>query len=324
MRFDPSVALSFLRGIVGQLRDKRLWPVVVALLVAIVAVPLFLSKSSASTPVAQLPRVGPAAPPAASLPAVSSQTGPVRSRLKGHPRSPFAQQSSGKTPTTASATAVQASTAATGSGSSGTGAATTPTTSNPATSTPTSTTPATTPTPITPTAKPKPAPTALTATQSYRVVLAITNSSGGLNTIDPLERLSALPSDQQPLMVELGVLKGGKRVLFLVQRGTVLSGPGRCTPGPIDCEILSLAVDQTEALSMQSATGVVAVALFAVTAIKADEHPSDAAADKARRTESAAGRALLNTSALSALSLFRYDPSLGTVVDLRNLEVGGG
>jgi hypothetical protein len=39
--------------------------------------------------------------------------------------------------------------------------------------------------------------------------------------------------------------------------------------------------------------------------------------------ESAAGRRLLSTSTLSALSLFQYEPSLGAVVDLRNLTVGG-
>jgi hypothetical protein len=126
------------------------------------------------------------------------------------------------------------------------------------------------------------------------------------------------------MLVELGVLKGGHRVMFAVQPGTVVSGPGICTPGPIDCEILSLAQDQTEGLASQLGTGLAAGPLFAVTAITADDHASEAAADKARRVESAAGRALLNNSTLDALSLFHYEPSLGTVVDLRNLTIGGG
>jgi hypothetical protein len=155
------------------------------------------------------------------------------------------------------------------------------------------------------------------------VTLAITNPAGGLDTIDPLERLSSLPSEQQPLMTELGVLQGGQRVLFAVQPGTVVNGPGDCTPGPIDCEVLSLGQDQTESLSMQSSSGVTSVALFAVTDIKVDDYPTAAGAAAARRNESAAGRKLLNQSSLSALSLFRYEPSLGVVVDLRNLTVGG-
>lgn len=153
--------------------------------------------------------------------------------------------------------------------------------------------------------------------------LAITNSSGGLDTLDPLERLTVLPNDQRPLLVELGVLKGGHRIMFAVQPGAVVNGPGVCTPGPIDCEILSVGVDQTEGLSQQRPSGPSAVALFAVTSVTAVDHGSDSAADKVRRQESAAGRAVLNGSPLTALSLFHYDPTQGVVLDLRNLSVGG-
>jgi hypothetical protein len=163
----------------------------------------------------------------------------------------------------------------------------------------------------------------LTARQSYHVTLSITNTAGGVDRLDPLKRLSVLPSDQQPRLVDLGVLNGGRRVLFVVQPGTIVAGPGTCTPGPIDCELLSLAQNQTEDVSMQSPAGVVSVAQFAITAITTDEHSSAAAANTLRRRESAAGRRLLNDSTLSALSLFQYKPSLGAVVDLRNLTVGG-
>jgi hypothetical protein len=259
-----------------------------------------------------------------SLPALNVQSTPAQSRLTGSARDPFGQQRTGtrsntsQTAVTAAASAsaavaTAAKAAAAGIANGGTGSSTSATTTS-----------TTTPTTITPNAKPTPTTTALSATQSYHVTLAITNSSGGLDTVDPLERLSVLPSEQQPMLVELGVLKGGHRVLFVVQRGTVVNGPGICTPGPIDCEILSLGQDQTEALAVQSSTGVVPGPLFAVTAIKTDEQSSAAAADKVRRMESAAGRALLNESTLSALSLFHYDPSLGAVVDLRNLTIGGG
>jgi hypothetical protein len=119
------------------------------------------------------------------------------------------------------------------------------------------------------------------------------------------------------------VLHGGQRVLFVVQAGTVVNGPGTCTPGPIDCEILSLGQNQTEVLSKQSPAGLTQVADFAVTGISAKDYPSAAAADSARRMASAAGRNLLRSSTLSALSLFQYEPSLGAVVDLRDITVGG-
>ena len=168
-----------------------------------------------------------------------------------------------------------------------------------------------------------PAPSGLKAKQSYQVSLAITKADGGLNTIDPLTRLSVLPSPQQPLLVELGVLQGAKRVLFAVEPGAAVGGPGTCIPGPIDCEILSLAPGQTEGVSKQTATGSTPVALFSVNSISAADHPTVAAADAARRTASEDGRQLLANTPLNAVSLFQYDPSVGAVVDLRNLTVGG-
>jgi hypothetical protein len=134
-------------------------------------------------------------------------------------------------------------------------------------------------------------------------------------------RLSPLPSARQPLLVELGVLRGGSRVLFAVQPGTVVRGPGTCIPGPIHCELLSLAQAQTERLSVRSASGTVEVALFAVSAIRVVRHASRSAAQRARRAESAAGRRVLNHSSLGALSLFRYVPGVGAVEDLRNLTL---
>jgi hypothetical protein len=150
----------------------------------------------------------------------------------------------------------------------------------------------------------------------------MTDASGGLDTTDPLQRLSVIPSQQQPLLVELGVLQGGNKVLFAVQPGAVVSGPGKCIPGPLDCEILSLGQDQTERLSAQQGSiGASQVALFAITSVTAANHGSAAAANKARGDVSSAGRALLDKSNYPALSLFQYEPSVGSIVDLRNLGV---
>jgi hypothetical protein len=155
------------------------------------------------------------------------------------------------------------------------------------------------------------------------VALSITNSAGGVDAIDPLARFSVLPSNDQPRLVELGVLKGGSRVLFALQPGTKVYGPASCIPGPIDCEILELGQDQTESISTQTPTGWSQVALFAITGITVNNYSTTAAANEARERESAAGRAALSASSLPALSLFQYEPSLGSVVDLRNLTVGG-
>jgi hypothetical protein len=319
--FDPAAVISFLRGIVGELREKRLWPVAVALLVAIIAVPVLLSKSSAATPLAQVAQ--PASPPSAStsLPALSVQSTPAQSRLTGTARDPFphgatAGTTAGSTAASATSAAGTAASAASTAARAASGGTTVAATSGTSTTT---TTPAT----ITPNAKPTPTTAALSATQSYHVTLAITNSAGGLNTIDPLERLSVLPSEKQPMLVELGVLHGGHRVLFAVQPGTVVNGPGVCTPGPIDCEVLSLGQDQTEGMARQTSAGLSQGPLFALSGITADQHPSVAAADQARRQADPVGRELIDTSPLTAWTFFEYQPSVGALVDLRNLTVGG-
>ena len=266
------------------------------------------------------------------MPAVNVSSAQSTSHLTGHAHDPFIQQkstklvaalaaasggtavagtSTGGAPTTAGTTGGAGASAATGGTSPATVSGGTGSTGTPST------------TPSNSGGAGKPAPAGLTATESYRVQLAMTMPDGGVDTLDPLERLSVLPNAQQPLLVELGVLDGGKRVLFAVGPKAIVGGPGTCTPGPIDCEILSLAPDQIETLMAQTPSGVDNVAQFAVAGIDVDHHPSAAAARNAREQASEAGRKVLANLSLPALSLFEYKPDLGAVIDLRNLIVGG-
>jgi hypothetical protein len=168
-----------------------------------------------------------------------------------------------------------------------------------------------------------PPPPGLRDTQAYRVTISTTNSAGGVETINPVKRLSPLPSDQLPLLVDLGVLDGGHRVIFAVEPGTVVHGPGICTPGPIDCEILSLAPYQIEGVAAASSSGKVSGTLMSITGISAQDYPSPGAADQARLNASTTGRRILDASPPKALSLFVYKPGVGAVVDLSNVTVGG-
>jgi hypothetical protein len=322
--------MSVLTNMIKELRERKLWPIAIGLIVALVAVPVLLSKK-APTDLVTRPTGGLPYSTGSALPSITVKTKLTDSKLAGNGRNPFTPQHVATTATTATTTAATVTTSgsstsgATGStggstASSGGGSST----GSSATTSPGGTTTPTTPTtPTIPTKPAPPAPSGLRAKQSYQVSLAITKPDGGLNTIDPLARLSVLPNPQQPLLVELGVLQGAKRVLFAVQPGAAVGGPGICTPGPIDCEILSLAPGQTEGVSKQTPTGTTPVALFSVNSITAVGHPTVAAADAARRAASATGRKLLASTSLTAVSLFQYDPSVGAVVDLRNLTVGG-
>jgi hypothetical protein len=318
--------MSVPRNMLKELLERKLWPIALVLVIALVAVPVLLTKKAPTDIVT--PPTGPLPySSGTTLPAISVQTSPGSSNLAGTGRNPFTPQHVATTSTitttiptiTTPTTGASTGTTSVGSGGSSTGSGSSGATVAPATTPTVSTTP-TKPAPTTP---PKPAPTTLTPTQSYHVSLALTEANGNLNTIDPLERLSILPNKQQPMLIDLGVLQGGKSMLFVVEPGTVVSGAGTCTPGPIDCEILTLKPGQTAGISKETGSGTTPVALLAVNSISFDQHPSVAAANKARETASEVGRQLLNQSPLNAISLFQYDPSVGAVVDLRNLTVGG-
>lgn len=342
LNFDMSAVTRALSGMLNELRQKRLWPVAAVLLAAMVAVPFVLGKSSKPAQQAQVPAPVPPPAQATTLPALNVQSTPAHSQLRGPSRNPFGfATGAGPAATSASApnlavvssvataanNAVSAlnSASANSSGSSAGGSSTasggsSATGGSSASSGSGTSSSSGNPPSITGNAKPKPAPSGLSSTQSYDVSLSITNSANGVNAVDPLERLSLLPSKSQGLLVELGVLKGGNKVLFAVQPGTVVYGPGTCTPGPVDCEILALGQDQTEAVASRSNP---TATLFAITGITTTGYTSSAAANRARERESAAGRSALNSSNLPALSLFRYERSLGAVVNLSNLTVGG-
>jgi hypothetical protein len=286
--------------------------------------------------VAQAPVSTPPPSSGTSIPAISVQSTPVHERIKGSARNPFAAAAGSAAPSTSTTPSVSSTTVAavgnatqgavnalTGASSGSSGSAATGTAGAPGTSSTSSGSGTSTPPSITGNAQPKPIHTGLTSTQAYDVALSITNSAGGVDAIDPATRLTLLPSANQARLVELGVLKGGSHVLFALQPGTKVTGPGSCIPGPIDCEILELGQDQTESISTQTPTGWSQVALFAVTGISVTNYPSAAAASKAREQASTAGRDTLSDSSLPALSLFQYEPSVGSVVDLRNLTVGG-
>ena len=332
--------MTIVNQFISEVRQSRLLPVVIVLLVALVAVPVLLTSSGGSAPKSLQASLPVAAPPLTAVPALSVQTAASHTRLGGSGRDPFTQQG-GSAPslngsTVPGAGALSAAvgggstlgTAGTlgkppaglaGGGSASKGSSSVGSSVAGAGSSPISSSPST----PSPTQPPKPPPSGLGAYQAYNVAVAMTDPSGGLNTIDPVERLSILPSKQQQLLVELGVLKGGRQVLFAVVPGAEVSGPGKCTPGPVDCEILSLGEGQIETLGADTASGTTPVADFAVTAITAKRYRSHGAAMSARRKQSAAGKRLLNDSALSSLSLFQYKPSIGALVDLRNLKVGG-
>lgn len=337
--------MSYLNALITDLRDRKLWPLVVVLLAATVAVPVLLSKSPAPAPAHPAPSLALPVATAQAGPAVSVSAAPSGNHLGGSGRDPFTQQllaAAGATSSSATAGAAGGVSVSTGSSvsggssatassntgvSSGSGSGTTSGSGSTGTGSSGSTgstgSGSGTPSLPQPTVPKKPVSNGLQPNQAYHVAVSITNPSGGLDAIDPLVRDSVLPTPAHPLLVDLGVLQGARKVLFAVEPGAVLTGPGICTPGPVDCEVLSLVPGQTEGISMATATGSTPVAMFQVTGITVDQYSSAAAAKQARLATVAAGRRLLADASSSVLPLFPFDPALDAIVDQRDLIVGG-
>ena len=95
--------MNVFQPLINDLREKRLWPVVIVLVAALVAVPVLLAKP-APKPRPAIASIGAATAtsPISGLPVVTLSTTPQFSQLPGPGRDPFTQQ---MITTTTSATA---------------------------------------------------------------------------------------------------------------------------------------------------------------------------------------------------------------------------
>ena len=232
-----------------DLFGRRLWPVVVILLVAIVAVPLVLRKD-AHADVAAVPPAPPLA--GAAKPAKHTPARPSVSPLPLGTRDPFASgvvkatTQPAPSQTTASVTAPSTATAST--------TTTSPAVVSPAPTSPSPSPATTTTTTTTTTVAALPvAPTHGTWTL-YRVDLRVgTGSFAPLRTDVP--RLTPLPSVAEPKAMFMGVMAGGTEAVFALGAGTQHAGPGLCRPDRTRCAAIVLRAGQTEQIEAPVAGG---------------------------------------------------------------------
>lgn len=302
--------MTFLRNVGHDLVDKKLWPIAVALVLAVIAVPFLLGGGGepAATPVAQAPVAGAAAvaPPGAAEVAVAVEE-PVLRRRSGKTRDPFKQQyvrPEAKVPGVGAVTG--GTPAATGTGSGG------KTTSTPATSAP-----ATGGAPVAPTspARPRPAEPELDPLDVYRVNLRF-GEAGRQRTIRDIARLSPLPNSDKPFFIFLGVLAGGKKAVFLVGADAAVTGDGVCRPSRTNCETVEMGRGDTVFLDRETSEGVTQYELDllsvrrrtgaqAVAARQAQASASERVKDQEAAKDQAAGE-LTDT--------YRWDADRGVLV----------
>src|SRR5215217_4548718 len=223
----------FLLDVWNDLRAKRIWPVAIVLLAALLAVPVLLAKSAED----------PAPPPAAAVPQAKIDHQRELGRLAQvrlaeeepgdgsalgvfNPDDPFTppegavkkesdeepQSDAGPSDTST------APSADTGSGGGGSGETT---------------------------ATPQPPSGGddgkTQTTASYRYVIDATFSSNGrTRRIKGLEKLDMLPNEASPLLIFLGVTDNAGNAVFLVDSTLQAAGEGRCKPSAEDCAFLYL------------------------------------------------------------------------------------
>ncbi len=225
----PWKVQKFLGDVVYDLRNRNLLPVVILLVVAMVAVPVLISRGNGSSSSSLQSASAPIKPAPEGERAVVTYHAPglrKASRLGDQSvKNPFRQQFVGGG-------------AGSGASSQLTSTVTTPSAAGTASATSVSGGGSATPAPH--------------ATHRLYYFTTVADISFG-DVSQPLVRhkkmhaFESLPSADAPVLIYLGSSLDGKRAYFSISTFTSqLSGPGSCAPGPTDCSLLILGPDQVE------------------------------------------------------------------------------
>jgi hypothetical protein len=332
--------MTFVRSLVRDLVERRLWPVAVLLVAGLVAVPFVLGGGSEPTAPVDVPVTAPTPndTPAERAEVTVDESVPAERERAGEVRNPFSAPESerpkaAETTTSASATPSSAGSAATPAAGGSTGTATdtgTPSggsyggsssggsTSGGSTGSDSGTT-TTTPKKATP----KTTTTADDAKDTYHVDLRFGVNGAEPKKIEDVARLSPLPSLTDPFFVYLGVIKtkaGEKRAVFLVSSDATPNGEGACHPTTADCESIELAKGQTAYFDYVAPDGTPTQYQLQLTRIRKAEVRTEAKAAAAVARHSIAGAELLRDAAVrdvraaGGARAYRYVPALGALV----------
>jgi len=312
-----------LRAIARDLVERRLWPLAVLLVVAIVAVPVvFLRPSDSSTgsSVIGTPTAS-AAPGTATTPtsttATPAQTADAAGKLKvkksdaiaadGALKDPFvpaggASKSSTSNPTSSAASAPSDSAAGAPS------TPNTPTISAPPATTPTQTAPTQTTASTTPSGPSTPTSTTTAGSTKVLVADVAFARAGQTAKAQPALRLRPYPTKQWPIVDYLGITGDKGRVAFAVSPAAKVTG-GNCRPSRSVCRTVIVSKGKAIKVSVPGAGGLTRTYDISVPAIR--NH------DLGTVKEAALGRRLVSRDGvciLHALGDYGFDWSTGTLV----------
>jgi hypothetical protein len=297
--------VSPLQRIRADLTERRLWPIVLLLVVALVAVPVVL-RPDAGDPAAAAPSA-PATPPAAEAPSPAATMAAVTavlegtetSKTRGTRRDPFAAPAGAKATAKAAAAATAGKSAAPASASapaSGSGS------SSGSSSTRSAPAPASSSAGAPKTAPREPAAEPATAGTTYRLRRADIRFDDADVAHDAI-RLRAFPSPKRPVALYLGATVGGKAAAFVITTEAEVSGDGTCKPRKRLCTHLLLKPGEEATLTVGATQHT-----LRLLRIRTDKTTSARVAERFYTRESSKGRCVLDI-----LDYVAFDAETGTV-----------
>jgi hypothetical protein len=299
--------MSFVRNLLSDLVEKRLWPVAVLLVGTLVAVPFLLggSGSAGDTEAAAVPVTQGAASPATEI-RVTEDTETSTLAPAGSKNNPFTQPKPKKAATPEAAPAADAAPAPAGGGAPA-----------PSTGTETPTTP------VTPT---DPKPEDEGSTTAIRVDLKFGEPGATAQKLHrDIARLSALPSTTTPVVIFLGLKKDKKTATFLIPSDATVVGQASCKPSATNCQTIEMQEGDSTFLDIDLGEGVRQFRID-VTRIGEIDTKDAKKASAARARVSQAGRDLLRSSIESGeLSLegMDFDERTGTLKSTPRASTAG-
>jgi hypothetical protein len=282
--------------------QRRLWPVALVLLAALVAVPVVLAEDPApapapvaTAPVSEDPSELASAPIVAVAAAEQREQGRDVVGKRKNPFEPAAQPKAAKAATakagTETGTPATRTTTASGSkpaASGGTGGG------------------ASAPTPVpAPVAPSTPKPTY----ETFSLTVRFGDATGATLDKQNLKRLTALPSVDEPALIYLGLLADAKTAVFLLDASAMAQGDGVCKPRASDCQTIHLREGETEFIDVTNANGAIKQYQLDLVDIKRKKTTS---AKAAKAVAVGARKALRGRAALA--SAYEFELSSGTLL----------
>ena len=238
----------FLLDLWHDLKEKRLWPVAVVLLAALVAVPVLLAKPS-TAPSAPAPAATAAGPKGdvmkqlAKVKLGEDEPGDGSTLGVFDPSNPFKPPKGAiKKPQDDTADAGPNETDSSGtSGGTDTGTTDTGGSTGGGTS------------PTTPGGTPPNTGGGTTTTTAYKYVVDLTfTANGRTRRIKGMEKLDMLPNENSPLLIFMGVTAKGSNAVFLVDSSLEAAGEGSCKPRKSDCAFAYIGAGSEHIFSEES------------------------------------------------------------------------